>query len=216
MIFDEAFIRKLPTEKYVAGKLLCERFFQYTDGGNTEDEEYIEALAALNAFIKHHQIDMEIPFINSNYSERVNFEFVKCYNDWNKRVKNSYYSKSLDSFNTMFGNIFTYTFTEGDLKLIQQKINELRELIVDSSLFEENHKERLLKRLEKLQMEIHKKMSSLDKFWGLIGDAGVVLGKFGEDAKPFVDRIKEIAEIIWRTQSAAEELPTGTKPPMLS
>ncbi|NVM02945.1 MAG: hypothetical protein HWN67_11445, partial [Candidatus Helarchaeota archaeon] len=56
---------------------------------------------------------------------------------------------------------------------------------------------------------------NLDKFWGLIGDAGVMIGKFGNDVKPIVDRIREIAEIVWRTQAIAEELPTGMKFPLL-
>ena len=55
----------------------------------------------------------------------------------------------------------------------------------------------------------------MDRFWGLIGDAGVVVGKLGNDAKPIVDRIREIADIVWRTQSRAEELPSGTKLPQL-
>ena len=83
-------------------------------------------------------------------------------------------------------------------------------------MFEEDHKQRLLKRIEKLQAELHKKVSDLDKFWGLVGDAGVVLGKFGKDAKPLVDRITEIAKIVWQTQARAEELPSGTDMPLLS
>ena len=47
-------------------------------------------------------------------------------------------------------------------------------------------------------------------------DAGVALGKFGIAAKPFVDRVKEIAEIVWRTQARAEELPSGTKLTLLT
>ena len=35
------------------------------------------------------------------------------------------------------------------------------------------------------------------------------------DAKSLFDRIIEITNIVWRTQSKAEELPTGTKPPLL-
>ena len=54
----------------------------------------------------------------------------------------------------------------------------MRQLLTDSELFDANHKERLLKKLESLQAEVHKQVSSLDKFWGLIGEAGVVLGKF--------------------------------------
>ena len=57
---------------------------------------------------------------------------------------------------------------------------------------------------------MHKKVSDLDHFWGLIGDAGVALGKLGNDAKPIVDRIREITGITWNTQSRAEELPSGT------
>ena len=59
-------------------------------------------------------------------------------------------------------------------------------------------------------------MSDLDRFWGLVGDAGVVVGKLGKDAKPIVDRIQEVAEIIWRTQARAEELPSGQEMPLLT
>ena len=62
---------------------------------------------------------------------------------------------------------------------------------------------------------MHKKVSDLDRFWGLIGDAGVAPGKLGNDAKPIVDRIREIAGITWNTQSRAEELPSGTSFPQL-
>lgn len=72
-----------------------------------------------------------------------------------------------------------------------------------------------MKRLEGLQKEMHKKMSNLDKFWGLVGDAGVVLGKFGKDAKPFTDRIRDIMQIVWRTQSITEELPSDSRLAML-
>ena len=44
----------------------------------------------------------------------------------------------------------------------------------------------------------------------------MVLGKLGQDAKPIVDRIKEVAEIVWQTQSRAEELPSGTEIPLLT
>jgi hypothetical protein len=72
-----------------------------------------------------------------------------------------------------------------------------------------------LNRLEELQLELHKKMSRLDKFWGFIMDAGPVLGKFGNDAKPLFDRIHELAEIIFRAQSIVQELPISTPLPLL-
>lgn len=140
-----------------------------------------------------------------------------------KSVRSEYQSQAIDlrlqlmknKFDNVLGQSFSYEFSQGDVDRIQTLINELREQISSSNLFENTHKERLLKRLEKLQAEMHKKMSDFDKFWGLIGDAGIVLGKFGKDSKPFVDRIKEISDIVWRTQARAEELPSDTPPPLL-
>ena len=117
----------------------------------------------------------------------------------------NFYASMLDAKN----RFFAYVFTDGDLARIQKLINELRKLITQSKDFEDNHKERLLKRLENLQSELHKRMSNLDKLWALLPEAGVALGKFGENAKPFADRICEIAGIAWRAQLRAEELPSA-------
>lgn len=113
------------------------------------------------------------------------------------------------------GKSFKYEFSSGDYERIQVLINSLRDLISASKSIQEDHKSRLLRRLEKLQGELHKSMSDLDRFWGLIGEAGIVIKKFGEDVKPVVDRIKELAQIVWATQTRAEELPSGSNPPLL-
>lgn len=112
-------------------------------------------------------------------------------------------------------NNFAYEFTDGDLTRVQELINELRSHITSSKELEQNHRQRLLKRLEKLQNEIHKKVSDLDNIYGLIGDAGVVLGKLGKDAKPIVDRIRELTNITWRTQARAEELSSDAPLPSI-
>jgi hypothetical protein len=118
-------------------------------------------------------------------------------------------------YKTAFRSSFAYEFSEGDLKRIQKLVNELRNQIADSQALQGNHRQRLLNRLEKLQSELHKRVSDLDRFWGLVGDAGVVLGKLGKDAKPIVDQIREISEIVWRTQSRSEELPSDSTNPMI-
>ena len=120
-----------------------------------------------------------------------------------------------DRFNLYLSDSFAYEFSQGDLERIQTLVNELRDYISQCEELEEEHRQRLLKRLENLQSELHKKVSDLDRFWGLVGDAGVVMGKLGKDAKPIVDRIKEIAKITWNTQSRAEELPSDTQNPMI-
>lgn len=53
-------------------------------------------------------------------------------------------------FSMTLANGFGYEFTDGDLKRIRTLINELRELIVANRELDEDHKQRLLKRLEKM------------------------------------------------------------------
>lgn len=118
-------------------------------------------------------------------------------------------------FSITLANGFGYEFTDGDLKRIRTLINELRELIITNHELDEDHKQRLLKRLEKMQAEIHKKMSDLNSFYGLLVEASVVMKKVGENAKPIFDRIKELTNISWRSQARAENLPSDEKNPVI-
>ncbi|SMN01260.1 hypothetical protein SPONL_1888 [uncultured Candidatus Thioglobus sp.] len=121
-----------------------------------------------------------------------------------------------NQYKSVLKSSFAYEFSQGDVDRIQILINELREHITGMDNLSNGHKERLLKRLEKLQSELHKRLSNLDRFWGIVGDAGVALGRLGKDAKPIVDRIKEISEIVWRTQARSEELPSNSPYPLLN
>ncbi|NKI49784.1 hypothetical protein HFV06_13940 [Pseudomonas fluorescens] len=118
-------------------------------------------------------------------------------------------------FSVSLTNGFGYEFTEGDLKRIQQLINELREMVRANTELDDGHKQRMLKRLERMQSELHKKMSDISRFYELLGDAGVALGKLGEGAKPIVEAIKELTGLAWKSQARAEQLQTDAKNPML-
>ncbi len=222
--FDDDFLDSLPEDPILAGKNICERFFtchrQLQSQQKKEEyyEQYLCAIGLLTAFSESYKLDLRIPDITgakdadivrisravATFSETLNMTMARVISEGAAR-----------RFSARFGKIFAYEFSEGDLKRIQVLIDELRESISSSDLFEENHKQRLLKKLESLQSELHKKMSSLDKLWGFVGEAGIVLGKFGKDAKPFVDRITEILRIVWNTQARTEELPSGTEMPLL-
>lgn len=118
-------------------------------------------------------------------------------------------------FSVTLTNGFGYEFTDGDLKRIQQLINELREMVSANTELDDGHKQRMLKRLEKMQSELHKKMSDISRFYELMGDAGVALGKLGEGAKPIVEAIKELAGIAWKSQARAEQLQSDAGNPMI-
>lgn len=223
--FQEQFFDSLPDEPILAilevSKMTQARWDALPAGTESKDYDFfIEAVAVIQA-LSENVYDLEIPTIDLKGGK---LDIVRAANAYCIRIETLIASHLLElkkaQFNTKyrakFGNIFAYEFSDGDLDRIQSLVNSLREQINQSELFTAEHKRRMLLRLEKVQSELHKKMSDLDRFWGLIGDAGVAVGKFGNDAKPIVDRIKEITEIVWRTQARTEELPSDTPLKMLN
>lgn len=220
-LFSDNFIQELDIQTNLFGSILiiCD-----TAAKSQKLIHYLEALHLLEAISKKCDTSGVLKIMDRhNYKHLdnttdiealINF-FLGVKRDIQPVINNQIKLSNIDRFNLLLSYEFSYEFSEEDISKIQTLINTLREEIKLSNLFEYKHKQRLLKRLEKLQAEIHKKMSNIDAIWGLVGDAGVALGKFGKDAKPFSDRIIEIAKIGWKTQSQAEDLPEGSKHPLL-
>jgi hypothetical protein len=125
------------------------------------------------------------------------------------------FERGREIFAIKSGKLFVYEFSESDVKEIQNYINELRSLFSSSEELTEEHRRRLLRRLEQLQTELNKTMSDLDRFWGLVGDAGVAIRKFGEDSKNaalIVAAIYKLTMLIWKVQLSAHGLPYEPKP----
>ena len=70
-------------------------------------------------------------------------------------------------FKTTLSSGFSYEFSQGDLEKVQVSINQIWSLISQTNGLEKDHQQRLMSRLERLQSEMHKKVSDLDRFWGL-------------------------------------------------
>jgi len=107
------------------------------------------------------------------------------------------------------GNAFHYEFSEGDLKRIQSLLNQIRELISTAEELEEDHRDRLLRRLDKLQSEFHKKVSDLDRCWGFLMDLGLAVGLMAKNAEPLVGLVKQVVDIVWPEQARAWGLPSN-------
>ena len=225
-MFDEAFVSSLPGDPYEAVKVMCDKFYEedrryvHMPQAIEAYDRYIEAFTAMEAYITATGLPFSSPTLEDTRGEE-NIKMILNYfssisEGVSKKSHQVTLSRLREKYAKIFGTTFVYQFSDGDIARIQQLINELRDIITKSELFDAKHKQRILNKLEGLQSELHKKMSNLDRLWGLIGDAGVALGKFGQDAKPLVDRIREIAQITWRTQARAEELPSGTTFPLLT
>lgn len=176
--------------------------------------DYVDSLIAIRALIEVAGLPYKTPDLDVyGEPEEITIQRVTGFcRDCLYTVKKDVH---LAKFKIRFGSSLVYHFSDDDVKRIQDLINELRDLIADSTLFDEPHKKRLLAKLEILQAEMHKDLTSLAKFWDLIPEAGIILGKFGNDAKPLVDRIVEIGRVLWGVQTRAEQLPPATPCPLL-
>ena len=79
---------------------------------------------------------------------------------------------------------------------VQKKVNELRETVQKSGILDEEHKIRLLRRIALIEREIYKTRGRIDTVLAGIVDFGTAFGKFGEEAKPFVERMTELLSAI--------------------
>ncbi len=94
---------------------------------------------------------------------------------------------SIENAKLHFGSIHYYEFSSDDINEIQNAINVLRELIINEESIDESHKSRLLKRLNKLQSELNKKMTNIDTFLTLPNYIGLAIGKFANDVEPAIE-----------------------------
>ncbi len=229
---DDNFLDNLPKEPPSAIDKICREFEDLADaameGGEFRLEyhdRFIEFAALSKVLIEKHfsgsilDVNIDIPEIEENPHANMR-NIYNYFEQLRPAIKGmtaaTHYEKSLSRFGSVFDVGFYYEFSDSEIEQIQKLLNELRDLIAGSDKFEEDHKRRLLNRLEKLQSELHKRVSDLDRFWGLVGDAGVVLGKLGTDAKPIIDRIRELAGIVWKAQGRSEKLPSDSDFPLLT
>ena len=228
-MFDEDYLDSLPDDAIMSIDALCHSFAEnnedwqpsgFPEYVNVErHNSYISALGTLQALLDANSFKYDEVELGDDREENIRLvsSFFGEVNDAiTADVARITLEQTREKQSARFGQVFLYKFQDEEIERIQLLINELRTFIRDSEDLEDDHKQRLLRRLEKLQAELHKAVSDLDRFWGLVGDAGVVLNKLGNDAKPFVNRIRELADIVFRSQSRAEGLPGDMPPPLLA
>lgn len=229
MLFDEKYLKALPEEPLVAIMNICSTLIDF-DAANSDHRDenynnYLEMYALIKSFTESFEIQMsiKIPVLTDVPIDNIKSILIFSNNlrtivskEAELIMTNTTVEKSRAIFDGYFGKATVYKFSDGDLKRIQELIDQLRDIITKSKNIEEEYRSRLLKKLEKLQSELHKKVSDLNQFWGLVGEAGVAIGKFGKDAQPFVARVQEIVRIVWNVQARAEELQSGIVNKLLS
>ncbi len=217
LTFSDEFIDKLPpdlTEGVILiGKTFYQNFKTIKTGSNTL-EECISAHSIMYNYLKNHDIDPgqkpSFDLDTNKILESVNVYIRPIYD---KYLKIQREKKAKEKFNEInakisskFDNYLIYELNEDQIKDIQSLINELRDRVYDCEAFENSHKQRILDKLEKLQNEIHKKVTDFDKFYGFVVEMRFIYENYKE-TKPLFDMAVKIANIALDSMAIANGLP---------
>lgn len=181
----------------------------------------LQAFAALEVLVSEEQIsvDAELPDIWQYSPIDMASTALGFIHSIEQELTQQASTIKLNDYRQKFSNLLSkrpaYEFTEGDIKQIQEHVNQLRELLQAATEFDEGHRARMLKRLEAFQGELHKKMSDLTKFFGFMGDMGVAMRTLGQDAKPIVDRYEQIIRAGWQAEARSAGLPHDSEMPRI-
>ena len=177
-----------------------------------QHDDYVEALSILRAFAMARDAKLE-PFPEIGPQRNQNISNIATYfNQLRTRVRSEltnrhargYFEAKTEEYVALFSRVSVFEFSDADFKRVQDLINELRELFYGSTLITEEHKRRLLRRLEAMHGELRKKTNDIDRFWGFIGEAGIAMRKFGEDLAPISERVLELGGIVMTVIFAKE------------
>ena len=106
-----------------------------------------------------------------------------------------------EHFEVLLDTQLGYDLTEQQLMELRCWVTELQAKISATEALPEYRRERLLKRLEKLQLELHTKVSSLDRLYGTTMEVVVVAQNLGEASQSVIDIAGKIFGIVWAVHS---------------
>jgi len=222
-IFTTDRLAKIP-EDPTQGLLYICRFFSEVDHENHqtqvgEDADYIEFYVLLRAYCKARSYTYqfeELPLNTPHITSFVRNAFARIGEDA-KKASQQRVAQSFDQyFSGHFSGTLHFELSEGDVSEIQRLTNELRGRIIQTLILEEKHKQRILKRLEAMQMEIHKRQSNLDQVTGTMCEVLAVIKKAGESAEPWTRIVRNILVIAWASQGRVYELPSSAPMSLLA
>lgn len=228
----EALIQSIPQNNFIGLEYICKQWgYYYTRHGLGElknkatslrrdyETATFEAWVFLNAFIVENSLGNELQFAPLDPAEDDWFisalqafkhSSVVAKREADKLHTSIMFNKAEEKVLRLMDKQFVYKFSESDVERVNELVKALRETIVASEEITGDYEKRILKKLDNLEAEIALKMTTLDVFYVLLGDAGVLHHKLKENAIPVVSLIKKITSFAWRSTVQAEGLPSDS------
>lgn len=144
-------IQEMPKDACEAVVYLC--YFWDSNSNSIEYDFLLDFYHLFQSMLD--RSDFEVQFSSYDYtSPNLRESLRKVCSKLRPIISKKHIEKALEGLSTQ--NILSNDLTA----IIQEKINELRNDITSCCLFSDEHKSRILSRLEKIQQELHKKIQT--------------------------------------------------------
>jgi hypothetical protein len=229
MIIDDSFINSLPSNKLLAESEIINAFMNLMNNSSIAQnkqqyyEDFIEIFGFYQVFAEQNQLEVAFPKLTLDKKINIGL-IIRFFETRNKEIERDvlefnqerilYEKKS--QFRTILEDVTIFDLTDRELRIINRLIDELLDIISETKEINGYHSNKLVKRLNSLINILNTKIRSFDQFWALIGDGAILLGKFKGKAKPVVEKIKEIINVVWKIQARCEDLTSDVPMMVLS
>ena len=224
-IYDDAFVANLRDDPWDAVAQVCTGFDEWFKTIPKEEhlahhERIVDAYALLRTVISQHTEHLpgipDVCQVAHNHQSNIN-NLVAQFNEIGEltqkvlgnRSADQFFTTSSERYEALLAGELRIQFHDDEIKQLQSLINDLRDAISGCESLEANHKYRLLRRLERLQTELHKEVSNLDSMWMFIGDAAFVLGQAAKDGRPIAELVRDMMGIARSAMARTHGLPAG-------
>jgi hypothetical protein len=101
-------------------------------------------------------------------------------------------------------------FSEEELHHIWGLLASVRDLVSISPDLASTRRRRLLKRIDRLVVELGREIHDLSLFWGFVVEMSLVFRVPNKDAALLAPSMKELMQIVWSAQAKAFDRPPNT------
>ncbi len=216
-MFDDDFFNNLPNEPIVAAHKISNTFCAFDRSIPDKDkqeflEHYLTAMGAFQAFADAYALNFDFPQLSGDREQNtreIRSFFYTLRDALDAEVAKLTVEQARSKFSSRFARASYFEIPEENLKKLQLLFNSIRYEVERNQSINDEARWRLLKKLEATELKVQKKMIDLDRLWGFMGEARVILSTSGDDTRIILDRINEIARI---TRAAQSKLITASNP----
>lgn len=207
-MFPSELIQNLPENKWHALRILLDKWDTAKQSGSISSQEILFGYRVVRHILGNESIvgqlsDPKDPEAG-NFRSNVDNDFSKILSLVNQQIGQMTVEDIDEQVETILKSRRLYEFHEDELKEVQARINELRTALTALSEISEDHRQRMLSRLEALQRELHKRMSTLDKFLGFFWDVALTTRQIHENVEGIMGPASAIFEIVMRVAEAKD------------